>query len=1207
MAKTFPGISFDSIENAETREALGIIHETLKDWGPAFKQVSLGKLPDASGSSAGIVLDHGDLLGLSDDDHSQYPLMDGRDTALNEQYSSYWMYGQKITGVTASIGLRPGLPTFAEGMLMLRASPDGSGYLILGDPDQSSAFFYNWPAAERWGFGIPKDNVRLLGNTLDFRHPAGHIGTFLQLKGNSTSSRILYCYPTKADSVDGFVIDGQGRLISGSTTYGTWLAPAGADAVGMFRNQSGSTRASLILTRYHNVTTHNLLENWNDHSSLAGKLSYFANDGNLIINDEQLSSDVVQLTTYPSIGQTANQQEWYSTAAARAGYVNPGGNSLYMKVGLGVGFGGGTSLAITASSIIESHDTGDAAFTIQAAGDGIQFNDDSNVAMFLARTVTHVAAINPSHSYGGTKEILQLYAGTAQTGHLLANYDLNDALLSYIDKDGVWNGLVAAGAGSTINESDIVRDADVYSLLGDVDNANSQRGVATAGLLISGNAELLFDTGGSAGGKVSWLGAGGGTTTIVAPAGISFDSEMLIPTLAGGQYLLDATPVAEPQGSLRVVGVGGGGFSSIPITDIGKFLMVNAAETQPEWSNMFSGTGDISYLNSESIILNTNGDYVPSVHVKVSPFSGINPWSFLSLYDPVGGGGHYFSANGTFAGTTNSIFQIANGTIYQTNGIDVAVADGGTGASTLTDHGVLVGSGAGAVTALAVGTTNQVLVGSTGADPAFGAVPSNALLDGSRHSDTVASLQAEGSIIVADFASNWKELGIGTSGQLFRSTGVTAAWHTLQAGDIPQLAHSSLSNLSNDDHSGVYPAYASSQTISGLWDFSNVGGLKTDVIAESTAAGGITLDSRTLIKDGLVTTTGEYTVAESGFASTDSTSGNWVQLGQDFYNYLNYNSVLFIGPGAAIGNFGTPTPTHSGVLSSGRFMWGTNTVNNYKFGIFNHNAAYESFFIKNYTGQTADSIKITDSADAEIFAVDPAGNIAAAGALTLGTDLAVADGGTGASTLLDHGVLLGSGTAAVSVAAVGTTDQVLVGATGADPAFGPIPAHGASVHTDRTRSLSWEYASGAIMLWWAGSYSTIGAHQVANFHNTWDSGLAWTFRLPQDYASGGTWKVWTSGVGANAAGDETHLELSYLVIEDGDDPTAAADGTVEADVVPNATANIVNIDSLGSGSTGFAAGHLVKCYLRRDISDESPTYANLLNIWSISFEYTADM
>tara|TARA_R110001632_G_scaffold41126_2_gene103216 strand:+ start:2202 stop:3473 length:1272 start_codon:yes stop_codon:yes gene_type:complete len=51
--------------------------------------------------------------------------------------------------------------------------------------------------------------------------------------------------------------------------------------------------------------------------------------------------------------------------------------------------------------------------------------------------------------------------------------------------------------------------------------------------------------------------------------------------------------------------------------------------------------------------------------------------------------------------------------------LDVAlpVESGGTGASTLTDGGVLLGSGTGAVTALGQATNGQLVIGSTGADP----------------------------------------------------------------------------------------------------------------------------------------------------------------------------------------------------------------------------------------------------------------------------------------------------------------------------------------------------------------------------------------------------------------------------------------------------------------------------------------------------------
>lgn len=54
----------------------------------------------------------------------------------------------------------------------------------------------------------------------------------------------------------------------------------------------------------------------------------------------------------------------------------------------------------------------------------------------------------------------------------------------------------------------------------------------------------------------------------------------------------------------------------------------------------------------------------------------------------------------------------------------VVVAGGGTGAVTLTSHGVLLGNGTGVVAALAEATTGTILAGVTGANPAFTGSPS---------------------------------------------------------------------------------------------------------------------------------------------------------------------------------------------------------------------------------------------------------------------------------------------------------------------------------------------------------------------------------------------------------------------------------------------------------------------------------------------------
>jgi len=94
---------------------------------------------------------------------------------------------------------------------------------------------------------------------------------------------------------------------------------------------------------------------------------------------------------------------------------------------------------------------------------------------------------------------------------------------------------------------------------------------------------------------------------------------------------------------------------------------------------------------------------------------------------------------------------------------------------------------------------------------------------------------------------------------------------------------------------------------------------------------------------------------------------------------------------------------------------------------------------------TATDKAIVPSNIAAVFADPPAigsstpaagdfSTLSASGAFSLsGDQVQVAEGGTGAASLTDHGIMLGSGTSAVSVTAVGTTNQVLIGQSAADP------------------------------------------------------------------------------------------------------------------------------------------------------------------------------
>lgn len=60
------------------------------------------------------------------------------------------------------------------------------------------------------------------------------------------------------------------------------------------------------------------------------------------------------------------------------------------------------------------------------------------------------------------------------------------------------------------------------------------------------------------------------------------------------------------------------------------------------------------------------------------------------------------------------------------------------------------------------------------------------------------------------------------------------------------------------------------------------------------------------------------------------------------------------------------------------------------------------------------------------------------GTLELGTDLAVAHGGTGASTFTSNGILYGNGASALQVTAAGTEGKVLQAGSGGTPEFGDL-------------------------------------------------------------------------------------------------------------------------------------------------------------------------
>ena len=255
---------------------------------------------------------------------------------------------------------------------------------------------------------------------------------------------------------------------------------------------------------------------------------------------------------------------------------------------------------------------------------------------------------------------------------------------------------------------------------------------------------------------------------------------------------------------------------------------------------------------------------------------------------------------------------------------DLTVADGGTGVSTLTDGGVLLGSGAGAITAMSALADSEMIVGDGSTDPV---------------AESGATLRTS--------------IGVGTADNVV---------------------------------------------------FSNVSGAAA------------TFNSATI--NGLLTVEEIHTVFVSASVS--------VATGSNIFGDAIIDAHQFTGSIDQSGSLSTVDVTSDNLFSSnitGSIISGstalltTATIDN--IGAFKATGAID-FDNQNMTNVDIDS-----------------------GVITGITDITVADGGTGVSTLTDGGVLLGSGTSAITAMAVLTDGQMIVG----DGTTDPVAESGATLRT----------------------------------------------------------------------------------------------------------------------------------------------------------------
>jgi hypothetical protein len=164
--------------------------------------------------------------------------------------------------------------------------------------------------------------------------------------------------------------------------------------------------------------------------------------------------------------------------------------------------------------------------------------------------------------------------------------------------------------------------------------------------------------------------------------------------------------------------------------------------------------------------------------------SGTKTFSSSPIFSTLTG---YVKANGASALTASS--TVPAGDISGTLG----VSNGGTGATTLTSNGVLLGNGTSAIQATSAGTANQVLrVPSAGGAPAFGAI-------------NLASTSAvTGTLPISNGGTGQTSFASG----ILKSDGTTLSAGTLSASDIPDL-------------SSTYVTLNTAQTVNGVKTFAS--------------------------------------------------------------------------------------------------------------------------------------------------------------------------------------------------------------------------------------------------------------------------------------------------------------------------------------------------------------------------------------------------
>lgn len=162
----------------------------------------------------------------------------------------------------------------------------------------------------------------------------------------------------------------------------------------------------------------------------------------------------------------------------------------------------------------------------------------------------------------------------------------------------------------------------------------------------------------------------------------------------------------------------------------------------------------------------------------------------------------------------------------------VTVPGGGTGATTLTAHGVLVGEGTSAITALSVGATGTLLAGSTGANPAFTGSPSvsGSLTAATTITATLGAITATNGNLDLATAGNKLLIATGANASIGTSDAMTAGSITISTTAVTASSIISLTANTPGGTPGILSAPTASITAGTSFVINSSSSLDTSTV-----------------------------------------------------------------------------------------------------------------------------------------------------------------------------------------------------------------------------------------------------------------------------------------------------------------------------------------------------------------------------------------